>query len=287
MRLLNFPLIAVITTVIFWGSSYVAIRAALVDFSPGSIALLRYIIASVFIMPFYFGLSRRTRVRSHDLPGLFLLGAVGIGVYNVALNLGQVSVSSSMAGFIISQIPVVTILLATLFLKERLVLSGWIGLAVCIVGVCIIAVTVSQPGQFNHGVLYLLVAAACGGAYSVCQRPFLKHYKPVEVTAFAIWGGTIAMLGWSHHLVLDLHSASMASICWIVYLGIFPAVIAYSCWAYAMKHMPACKAASFLYWMPVVATILGWWLLGEVPELLSLLGGILALCGSMLIRVRK
>lgn len=283
----NQPILAIIAIVLLWSSSYVAIRIGLVDFTPGAMALLRYLVASVVLLPFYLRRPNRTKVRMQDLPVLFLLGAIGIGVYNVVLNIGELTVSASMTGFIIAQVPVVAILLANVFLKERLALIGWIGIVISIFGIFLISFGVSLPGQFNHGVWFLLIASACGGVYSVSQKPLMLRYRPMEVTTFSMWFGTICLLGWAPSLFHELHTASVSGILWVVYLGVFPAAFAYFCWAHIVKCMTASKAVSYLYLIPGISMFFGWLVLDEVPSSLALLGAVLAMAGAIMVKVKK
>ena len=63
----------------------------------------------------------------------------------------------------------------------------------------------------------------------------------------------------------------------MVYLGVFLT---------AFSRMPAARAASFLYIIPVMAYVIAWLWLGEIPTLLSVVGGVVTLAGVLLVNVR-
>lgn len=72
-----------------------------------------------------------------------------------------------------------------------------------------------------------------------------------------------------------------------VYLGIVPSLVAYGSWAVALSRLPASRASNFLYCVPPVATLIGFVWLGEVPTLLGMIGGGLALGGVVIVNLRR
>lgn len=273
--------LALVTTVVLWGSAFVAIRAGLQGYSPGGLALFRLLISSVVI---YFVLyrSRKQRpplIKHNDLYRVLFAGGIGIGCYNIALNYGEVLVPSAMASFIVSQIPVVTTLLAIIFLRERINRYGLLGMLLSIVGVGMIAFGHCAEFGFYLSVLYIVFACFTVGLYNILQKPLLQKYKAIHLTAYAIWGGTIVLSVFLPTLIHDLQHTTLKATAVVIYLGIFPGVIGYSTWSYALSKIPASRAASFLYFMPVFATLIGWIWLDEVPTLIALIGALVALFG--------
>lgn len=275
--------LALLIAIILWASAFVGIRAGLSEYSPEGLALLRYLIASLCMGMVYFRLPQRSAISFKDISGLLVVGALGIGAYNVTLNHGEISISSGMSSFIVSQSPIITTVIAIFFFGERLTFSRVIGFVISIVGVALI--TLGEVGEFkwSPNLSYILLATLAGGCYSILQKPFLKKYHAIEATTFVIWGGTLFLLLYSSHLQHDLLHASFKATGTVIYLGIFPAAIGYMAWSYALQEIPASQAVSFLYFTPFLATTIGWIWLGEVPTGLSIFGGLLSIAGVWLV----
>jgi drug/metabolite transporter (DMT)-like permease len=73
----------------------------------------------------------------------------------------------------------------------------------------------------------------------------------------------------------------------VIYLAIVPSLIAYAAWATALSRLPAARATNFLYCISPVATVIGFFWLGEVPTLLGIIGGILALGGVAIVNLKR
>ncbi len=205
----------------------------------------------------------------------------GSRVYNFCLNYGEIYIDAGIASFIIGQIPVITIVLSVVILREELPGRAWLGIILSIIGMMVIVVGSSKKQTIDANVLVIMIATACGAFYTLSQRRFLQFYHPVSITTWVMWGGTLSLLWFWPELKRDLIQSSGQGNLTIIYLGIGPAALAYLAWCYVLNHMSASRAALFLYAVPLLSTALGCIILHESPTLLALLGGILALSGAL------
>jgi len=269
-------------TVFFWASAYAGIRDALEAFGPGEVALARLLVAAV-ALALYAAATRMRMPEARDLPVILLAGLLAFAVYHVALNYGEITVSAGAAGVLIATAPVFTALLATAFLRERLKPLGWAGMAVSLAGAALISVDEGGGFTLDLGAFLILLSAVCVSVYFVFQKPYLAKYGALAFTTYAIWAGTIFVLPYLPGLISQSLAASTGTTLVLVYLGLFPTALGYVTYAYAMSRMDTSAAVSFLYLIPVLAYLIGWAWLGEVPMPLSILGGLLALAGVVLV----
>lgn len=275
--------LALLTAILLWASAFVGIRVGLHGYSPEVLALLRYLIASVFMALVYYRMPQPSSMNFTNICALMAVGAVGIGLYNLMLNHGEVYLASGMTSFITSQSPIITTGFAILFLGERLTLTRLLGFLVSIGGVVLIALGELGHITWNEHISYVVFATLAGSCYTILQKPFLKRCHAIEATTYVVWGGTLLLAVYTPQLASEISHASLSATLTVVYLGIFPASIGYIAWSYVLSDIPASRAVSFIYFMPFCATLLGWLCLGEVPVLLSIIGGMIAIAGVWLV----
>jgi drug/metabolite transporter (DMT)-like permease len=267
-------LIALAVVLLFWSSAFAAIRAALVAYGPYELALLRFLTASA-VLGIYALASKMRLPKLRDLPLIAVLGLLGITGYHLSLNVGEVTVTAGSA------------LLAGFFLGERFRTIGWMGVGLSFLGVVLIAFGEGSDMRLETGALLILLAAVLTSIYSVLQKRFIERYSPLEFTTYVIWAGTLPMLIFLPRLITTIKVAPISATGAALYLGVFPAAIAYVLWVYALSRSPASNVTSFLYLNPVLAIVIAWLWLGEIPTWLSLLGGTLCIVGVLVTNIRK
>ncbi len=267
---------------LLWASLFVATRAALPAYGPGHLMLLRFGLASVALGVVALG-SRPRLPSRRDLPVLAASGLLGITLCNIGMTYGTRTVTAGSASMLASLAPVFAALLATVFLHERLRFWGWAGIGVSFAGVATIALGEGGGVGLEPGAGLLALGALAQGISFVVQKSAFGKYGPVELISYTIWIGTLPMLVFAPGLAETVATAPLDATLGVVYLGVVAGALAQCVWAYALSQIPAARAASLLYLIPGLAVVLGWAYLGEMPTLLSLIGGGLTLLGVVLV----
>jgi len=277
--------LALLTSLMLWASGFIGIRVALTAYSPSHLAVLRFLAASATILVYALIAGVRPPARK-DLPYILLMGFISITVYHVALNAGERTVTAGAASMLVASAPIFAALLARVALHERLRVWGWIGIAISFAGVSFIAIGEGGGLRVSQGAFLVLIAAISTGFSVVLQKHYLKTYNVTDFSTHLILAGTLFLLVFLPGLGTAIRQAPLKPTLAVVYLGVFPATIAYLTWGYVLQRIPASIAASSFYTIPIFAIFLGWVVLREVPSALSIIGGALAFAGVTLVNAK-
>ena len=274
-------MLAALATVLLWAFAFPASKAVLPYFSAEQVVLLRYLVACVFYL-MLFAAGRFALPKTRDLPLIFLLGVLGITIYQLLFVHGLGRVAAGAASMIITANPVFVSLLARLFLNEKLSKKAWGGICLSLAGVALITLGKSAEGEFA-GYLMLVIAVLSISVYFVFQKPFFARYSPLSMTAWTSIAGTLPLLyllPQAAGAALDAPAGALLS---IAAMGIFSSGIGFLLWFYALSKLPAGIVTSFLFLQPVFVIIMAWLWLHEIPAARALVGGAIILFGVALI----
>jgi drug/metabolite transporter (DMT)-like permease len=281
------PLIAAAVTVLLWASAFVGIRYAAPFLSPGPLALGRLAVGTVALGALVL-VRREALPRGGDWWRIVVIGVLWFGVYNVALNAGERVVDAGTAAMVINVAPLLIALLAGWLLREGFPRSLLAGLGVAFAGSVVVGLATSQGGGSAPvvGVLLCLAAAVVYAISVVLQKGELARVSAVQVTFLGCAVGMVCTLGWAPQLVHEIGNAPATVPLTVIYLGLFPTAIAFTTWAFALKHLPAGRLGATTYVVPALVVGMSWILLGEVPPWGALVGGAMCLVGVAISRRR-
>jgi drug/metabolite transporter (DMT)-like permease len=275
---------AFVAVSVIWGSTYLGIRMALVDFPPFAIGALRFLLAGAALCG-YARLRGQRWPSATEWKGAAIVGGLFFIVGNGLLNVAEQSVSSSLAAVLVATMP----LWATVFARafgEPVGRSDWLGLGLGLAGVVVMNLggELRASGQGAALALFAPMGWALG---SVLSKRLRLPSGPMIVGAEMLAGG-VAVLVIS--VVLGEKwpaSPSLRSVSAVAYLAGMGSLVGFTAFAFLLRHTRAAVATSYAYINPVVAILLGVGLAHEHLDVASACGGGIVLTAVLLVTRAK
>ncbi len=268
-------------TIFFWSLAYVLTRIALQHFSAFALGFLRYVIASCTLLIFVTAI-KMNKPESADFKWFLAAGAAGFFLYMVLFNTGCETVTASTSSVIIATVPVMTALLARYIHGEMLSRCQWAAILIEFAGVALLTL---MNGVFtvNKGILWLLLAAVSLSAYNLLQRRLTRVYSALQTTSFSIFAGTMMLGIFSPAGVTELRGAPAEALISLVVLGVFSSAAAYVSWSKALaKAKKASSVSNYMFLTPFLASLMGFVIAGEIPDVATVAGGSVIFAGMVL-----
>ena len=283
------PYLLLVLTVLFWSINFVVGRAVRDDIGPVSLSFWRWTVALMVLSPFAWSYVRvQWRIIICHWRMLIVFGVLGVANFNAFVYIGLQSTTATNAVLVNSMTPVTIVALGWLFLGRAFTLRRALGMALSLFGVVVIIMRGEPVAlialRFNPGDFWILAAMASWALYSVCLtwRPAELH--PLSFLAATICVGIVVLApfyAWEAGRGVPLN-VNLLTVSSLLYLGIFPSVLAFIFWNRAVLQVGAGKAGQFMYLLPVFGTILSIIFLGETLRLFHLAGVSLIFSGVYL-----
>jgi drug/metabolite transporter (DMT)-like permease len=276
--------VAIGVTILAWASAFIVVRSTAPHFTAGGLALGRLIVGSILLAPLllrhkWIAPTRREWLLLHGF------GALWFGGYSILLNLAEQTLDAGTTAMIVNIGPILIALGAGIFLGEGLPRWLVIGTAVAFLGVVIIGIgTGGSVLGAGIGVLWALLAALTYAAGVLFQKPVLARLPNAQVVWLGCVIGMVVCTPFTGELIAGIQSAPVEGLLGMIWLGAIPTALGYTTWSYALSRMPAGQLGVSTYVVPPVTIVLSLILFGEVPAVLAIVGGVIALVGVALSR---
>jgi len=269
---------------VIWGTSFLAIRIAVLEVPPLFAAGTRFFMAGALLYGFM-----RLRGRQQPTPpqwrSLVVIGLLMFVAEYGPLFWAEKYVPSGIASVLEATLPLITMALETwVFRRHRF---HWPLLAAILLGFGGVAVLLFDNREQFPAIpcIAILLGAATWSLGSVLNRSLdLPESRPLTAGASMLLGGAMLLvLSASFGELHPLPHVSFRAAVALLYLIAFPSLLGFTAFVWLLAHMPATRVASHAYVNPVVAVALGYFVAAEKVTLRTLIGTALVLASVVLI----
>ncbi|HET9052789.1 MAG TPA: EamA family transporter [Cyclobacteriaceae bacterium] len=262
------PYLALAAVCLLWGTTYLALRIAVLHFPPFLFSAIRQTVAGIILtggmLIFAKAALPSKQQLLHQAIGGFLLMTLGNGL----VAWGEVHVSSSMAAIICSLMPLVVILInLSINREEKPNMAIGMGVALGLAGIIMIFgenLSEFSTLAYTLGIFAIFIAVISWAGGSIWIKKHHANSDPFLNAGLQMLFGGLFMFPASF-LFDDLRNVTWSPEAgWsLLYLIVFGSVIAYACYSYALRHLPMTIVSMYAYINPLVAVLLGWLVLDE------------------------
>jgi drug/metabolite transporter (DMT)-like permease len=231
-----------------WGFAFVFIRLAVREIPPSSLAFLRFTVAYIVLL---FVPTKKPANLSFALNvRIFVLGFFGVALYFIFENWGLVYTTATNASILVSLIPVLTLIGAVVFFRERYNVWNVVGIVISFAGGALIIWNGKVNFHLNPiGDFFILICSLSWTIYTLLSRNILKDTSPLFVSRRMILAGCLFLLPiflWElTHGKLD-HISRM-TVMSILYLGVLSSALAYVIWNQAIRVLGVVFVTNLIY----------------------------------------
>ena len=265
---LPMPTLALLTAMLLWASSFIALKIAFVSYDPMVVIFGRMLVATIcFLLIAKRFAHALDYYQKGDIKLILFMAFCEPCLYFIFEAKAVENTTASQAGIITAMLPLLVMMTAPLTLKETVSKRTWCGGLVAVSGVIWLTLASSPAENAPHPMLgnFLeFMAMVCATGYTIALKSLTARYSPFFLTAVQAFVGCLFFFPLlflpSTQPVTELHPVSALA---IIYLGAIISIGAYGLFNYGVKHVSTSHAANFVNLIPVFAVLLGWLILNE------------------------
>lgn len=273
---------------VIWAINFVVVKYATHVFNPVAFTGLRVGTAAAFLVAFAFARGGFALSR-HDVLRLLFLGVIGNGLYQLFFIHGLARTRAGNAALIVGAAPAFIALVARargLERVKRMTLAG-IALSVIGVGLVIAGSAASSNGQATIlGSVLVFLGVLCWTVYTIVLQPYTKRIDVIQLSAVTMVGGAVPLLFASMPALVATDWASVGAGGWLAlfYSSVISMGVAYFFWYRGLRVLGPTRSAVYTNLQPIVALLVAWAFLGEIPTTFQGIGAVTIIAGVFLTR---
>jgi drug/metabolite transporter (DMT)-like permease len=269
-----------------WGGMYVVSKIMLITIQPMALMWIRYVVALLTLGVAMLVSKQSWKIRKRDLPLVMMIGVIGYGLSIGTQFWGTKLSTAQMGAIITSATPAFMVLFGRWILGEKITVRRALSVGLATIGVLMIV----GMGGFSHGDewggVILFVAALTWALMSVLVKRVPQGYSQLTVTMYAIFTATMMITPNAvEQLAHTTPAIWLQPMLWggILYIGVLSTAGAFFLWNKGLQMVEASSGGLYFFFQPLVGTLLGWLILGEVVGLSFWIGAALIVISVLLV----
>jgi len=227
--------------------------------------------------------------RGRQLITLFAIGMLGNGIYQIFFIEGIARTRAGTAALVLAAGPAFVALLGRIRGSERIGRRGWIGIALQLGGMVFVVMGSAQSTNGDDTLLgnaLILAGGLCWAVFTVLLKPFTTRLHGLHISAITMTGGALLLLAVGGPAIARTDWSLLPTRGWmaILYSGIGALVIAYLLWYRGLKVLGPTRTAMYINLQPLIALLVAWGTLHEVPTPWQWLGAASIMTGLVFAR---
>lgn len=272
--------------VLTWGANFGIVKSAFDTLPPLLFGAIRFTVMGVLLLSLTFFREKGVQLRKEDLGRVLLVGALGLGLYQVLWSLGLSLTSPTNSALILSTQPLFGTLYIDLVKKEPVGKQQYWGMMLALIGVVLVILKPTTKLHFSletlPGDLLTLMAAFCAAIFfSVWSKPLLKTYSPLRLMSYCmIIGSLVLWIAFPFSAQPVIWDQVWGKTWWSMgYAVVFSGMLGHVFWYGGLEKVGVAKSMVYLYFIPIWAVVFNALMMGETIFLQQILGGVFILLG--------
>lgn len=270
-----------------WGINFVVVKYATRVFNPVAFTGLRVGTAALF-MGLFVLIRGRTTLSRADVVRLLVLGVLGNGLYQLFFVHGVARTRAGNAALIVGAAPAFIALVARVRGIERVKRMTLVGIALSVIGVALViagSATSSQGETTFLGSVLVFLGVLAWTWYTILLQPYTR-LDVVQISAVTLIGGAIPLVVASTPALIATDWSRVGIGGWmaLLYSSVVSLGIAYIFWYRGLRVLGPTRTAVYSNLQPIVALLVAWPFLGEVPTIFQGVGAVTIVAGVFLTR---
>ncbi|HKP53671.1 MAG TPA: DMT family transporter [Chloroflexia bacterium] len=283
--------LAALFVAFLWSTSWVLIKWGLRDIPALTFAGLRYVLASLCLLPFVLRqphVAALRRIPGRQWARLAIFGLISITVAQGAQFLGLKYLPAVTVSLLLNFTPVVVALMGIALLAERPTVRQWAGVLLYLTGIAVYFYPIALPTNQVLGIIIVAVGVLFNAGSSIMGRQINREEMvgPLVVTTISMSIGAVVLLAMGL-LIEGMPTVSPTNWAFIAWLAVVNTAFAFTLWNHVQRTLSAIESSIINSTMLVQIAILAWLFLGETLTIQDIAGMALVTVGTLVVQLRR